>query len=589
MNLETKLSINGFCWREREYDFRIKEVIKQKYSLRDMIAKGVASRYGKLEGVEDFLKPLISKIIPDPYHLHGMEDSVKYIANIILKKKKIAIFGDYDVDGATSTALLYKYLKDIGVSDVLFHIPDRIKEGYGPNEKALQKFKDEGVDLCILLDCGTVAYAPLKFAKSIGLDVIVVDHHISSETLPDAVAVINPNRYDQNSSCTNLAAVGVTFLLLCGLQRYLETEIDYFKKKSIAKPDLRRYLDLVALGTVCDIVPLTGLNRAMVKIGLEVLNSSKNIGIQAMIDHLNFQKKLDVGDLGFAIGPRINSGGRVGDAAIGATLLTSSNPSNAYELAETLTALNEKRKLIEEQALRWAVNEVEKKQRNQSFVMIAGDWHPGVSGLIASRIKDIYNLPTMAISFYKGDEIGKASCRSIYGIDIGGAILRAREKGLVVEGGGHAMAGGFSVTKCGMEDLEKFFEEVFFERLQDMGFHAYRDYDNEISINQINSYFYEEMSILQPFGSGNPQMKFVIKNVNVKQARAFGVNGAHLTCRLHDQNGYSIKCNSFGNAVKNSCDILISNPKNVSVFGSISLNFWNGNEYLEFLAEDVMV
>jgi len=511
MNLETKLSINGFCWREREYDFRIKEVIKQKYSLRDMIAKGVASRYGKLEGVEDFLKPLISKIIPDPYHLHGMEDSVKYIANIILKKKKIAIFGDYDVDGATSTALLYKYLKDIGVSDVLFHIPDRIKEGYGPNEKALQKFKDEGVDLCILLDCGTVAYAPLKFAKSIGLDVIVVDHHISSETLPDAVAVINPNRYDQNSSCTNLAAVGVTFLLLCGLQRYLETEIDYFKKKSIAKPDLRRYLDLVALGTVCDIVPLTGLNRAMVKIGLEVLNSSKNIG---------------------------------------------SNPSNAYELAETLTALNEKRKLIEEQALRWAVNEVEKKQRNQSFVMIAGDWHPGVSGLIASRIKDIYNLPTMAISFYKGDEIGKASCRSIYGIDIGGAILRAREKGLVVEGGGHAMAGGFSVTKCGMEDLEKFFEEVFFERLQDMGFHAYRDYDNEISINQINSYFYEEMSILQPFGSGNPQMKFVIKNVNVKQARAFGVNGAHLTCRLHDQNGYSIKCNSFGNAVKNSCDIL---------------------------------
>ena len=624
----TKLSINGFCWREREYNFRVKEAIKQKYQLKDVIAKAVASRYGKLEGVDDFLKPLVSKMIPDPYHLHGMEDAVKYIARMILEGKKIAIFGDYDVDGATSTALLYKYLKDIGAPEVLFHIPDRIKEGYGPNETALKSFKDAKVDLCILLDCGTVAYAPLKFAKSIGLDVIVVDHHISAETLPEAVAVINPNRYDQNSLCTNLAAVGVTFLLICGLQRYLEQEIDYFCKKSVIKRDLRLYLDLVALGTVCDIVPLTGLNRALVKMGLDVLNSSKNVGIQAMVEHLNCQKRLDVTDLGFAIGPRINAGGRVGDASIGAQLLTHSNPSQAYELAETLTALNEKRKLIEEQALKWAVKEVERKlsilsssaksgdplsniSRNgspasitsidprmtcpsgninnkPSVILIAGDWHPGVSGLVASRIKDIYNLPTMAISFYKGDTVGKASCRSIAGIDIGSAILRAREKGLVIEGGGHGMAGGFSVTREEMDVLEDFFEKEFSERLNDMGFHAYKDYDEEISINQINSYFYEEMSILQPFGSGNSQMKFVIKNVSVKQARAFGLSGTHLTCRLI-KDGQSIKCNAFGNAVKNQCDILINNPRNVSVFGSISMNFWNGNEYLEFLAEDVMV
>ncbi len=604
-----KLSINGYLWREREYNFCVKEAIKQKHHLRDIVAKAVASRYGKLEGVDDFLKPLVSKMMPDPYHLHGMEDAVKYIARMILEGKKIAIFGDYDVDGATSTALLYKYLKDIGAPEVLFHIPDRIKEGYGPNETALKSFKDASVDLCILLDCGTVAYAPLKFAKSIGLDVIVVDHHISTETLPEAVAVINPNRYDQNSLCTNLAAVGVTFLLICGLQRYLDQEIDYFYKNSVIKRDLRFYLDLVALGTVCDIVPLTGLNRALVKMGLDVLNSSKNVGIQAMVEHLNCQKRLDVTDLGFAIGPRINAGGRVGDASIGAQLLTHSNPSQAYELAETLTALNEKRKLIEDQALKWAIQEVERKlgeriskiscdleknnnnkpkSENPSIILIAGDWHQGVSGLVASRIKDIYNLPTMAISFYKGDTIGKASCRSIAGIDIGSAILRAREKGLVIEGGGHGMAGGFSVKREEMDVLENFFEKEFSERLNDMGFHAYKDYDEEIEINQINSYFYEEMSILQPFGSGNSQMKFIIRNASVKQARAFGLNGAHLTCRLI-KDGKSIKCNAFGNAVKNQCDILINNPRNISVLGSISMNFWNGNEYLEFLAEDVMV
>jgi single-stranded-DNA-specific exonuclease len=583
-----KLSINGFLWRERNVSKIAKETIKQKYQLPDLLSSAIASRHQNLSDVENFLNPMISNLMPDPYHLHDMEKATKFIAEVILNNKKIAIFGDYDVDGATSTALLLKYFDDIGVKSQ-FHIPDRIKEGYGPNQYAMQKFKDDGVDLCILLDCGTVAYVPLQYAASIGLDVIVVDHHISSEILPEAIAVINPNRYDQNSPCTNLAAVGVTFLLAVALNRYFDEEINFFQKNKIKKPDLKNYLDLVALGTVCDIVPINGLNRAFVKQGLKVFNKSKNVGINAMIENLKSQKRIDVGDLGFAFGPRINAGGRIGDSSLGAKLLTCKNLSEAYEMAEKLTELNEQRKLIEAQSLKVAIKLAEMSDP-KSLVMVAGDWHPGVNGLIASRIKDLYNLPTMAISFFDGDSVGKASCRSIHGIDIGGSILQAREKDLVLEGGGHHMAGGFSVEVGKIDELKDFFESMYSEKLKDMGFYSYRDYDAKIEISSLNVGFYEELEILKPFGQGNPYMKFVIENVNIYDARNFGQN--HITCKIRHHNreiSQYLKCNAFGNAIRNPNSILLDNPKNVSILGSMQINQWNGNEYIEFLIDDVLL
>lgn len=581
-----KLSINGFLWRQRNFNNILKETIKQRFQKNDLISTSIASRNSNLETIEDFLNPMISKSMPDPYHLHDMEKATKHIVDAILTNKKIAIFGDYDVDGATSTALLSKYLDEIDV-ETQFHIPDRIKEGYGPNQYAMQKFKDIGINLCILLDCGTVAYAPLQFASSIGLDVIVVDHHIGGETLPEAIAVINPNRYDQKSDFTNLAAVGVTFLLIASLNRYLDEEINFFKDKK--KPDLRNYLDLVALGTVCDIVPLTGLNRAFVKQGLKIFNKSKNTGINAMIENAKIQRRIDVGELGFVFGPRINAGGRIGDPSLGTKLLTSKNPSEAYEIAEQLTALNEQRKLIEEQSLKIAIKLAENSDP-QSLVMIAGDWHPGVNGLIASRIKDIYNLPTMAISFFDEEKIGKASCRSINGIDIGGSILQARERNLVLEGGGHHMAGGFSVEKEKIDELKNFFESLYSEKLQEMGFYSYKDYDAIVLINQINVILHEELSILQPFGQGNPHMKFVIENINVYDAKSFGKN--HITCKIRHNNtaiSQYLKCNAFGNAIRNANSVLLDNPKNISILGSIQLNQWNGNEYVEFLVDDVLI
>ncbi len=583
-----KLSINGFQWRERGFNHIVKETIKQKFQLNDLLATAIASRQSNLNEIENFLNPMISHLMPDPYHLHDMEKATKFIAETILQKKKIGIFGDYDVDGATSTALLSKYFDDIGVV-TQFHIPDRIKEGYGPNQYAMQKFKDEGIDLCILLDCGTVAYTPLKFASSIGLDVIVVDHHISGEVLPEAVAVINPNRYDQDSTCTNLAAVGVTFLLIVALNRYLDEEINFFSQNKIQKPNLKNYLDLVAFGTVCDIVPINGLNRAFVKQGLKVFNKSKNVGINAMIENLKSQRRIDVGELGFAFGPRINAGGRIGDPSLGARLLTSKNLSEAYEIAEKLTELNEQRKLIEAQSLKVAIRLAE-MSNPKSLVMVAGDWHPGVNGLIASRIKDLYNLPTMAISFFDGDAIGKASCRSIHGIDIGGSILQAREKNLVLEGGGHHMAGGFSVTAEKMDELKDFFEELYSEKLKEMGFYSYRDYDAIIEINRINVAFYDEYEILKPFGQGNSHLKYMIEDVNVYDARSFGQN--HVTCKIRHNNRPStqyLKCNAFGNAIRNPNSILLDNPRNISILGSIQSNHWNGNEYIEFLVDDVLL
>jgi single-stranded-DNA-specific exonuclease len=582
----SKLSINGFLWRQGNFNNILKETIKQKFQVSDIVASAIASRQNNLSEIENYLNPMISNLMTDPHHLHDMERATKFITKIILQKGKIGIFGDYDVDGATSTALLVKYFDDIGITNQ-FHIPDRIKEGYGPNQYAMQKFKNEGVNLCILVDCGTVAYAPLEFAYSIGLDVIVVDHHLSSEILPKAIAVINPNRYDQESPCTNLAAVGVTFLLLVSINRYLDEEINFFQKNQIKKPNLKNYLDLVALGTVCDIVPINGLNRAFVKQGLKIFNKSKNVGINAMIENLKSQNRIDVNELGFAFGPRINAGGRIGDPSLGTKLLISKNLSEAYEIAEKLTELNEQRKLIEAQSLKIAIKLAE-ISNPKSLVMIAGDWHPGINGLIASRIKDLYNLPTIAISFFDGDNIGKASCRSIHGIDIGGSILYAREKGLVIEGGGHQMAGGFSIEFEKIDSLKEFFEELYSKSLENMGFYSYRDYDSKIDINIMNISFYEELNILKPFGQGNSQMKFIIENVNVYDAKNFGQN--HITCKIrHNSKSFNqyLKCNAFGNAIRNSNSILLDNPKNISILGSIQRNQWNGNEYIEFLIDDI--
>lgn len=587
-----KLSVNGFYWKKKKYLEYFSEAIQQKFNYNHIVANILASKFDNFEQIDVFLKPMIATSMPNPMHLKDMQKSVEKIYQVIKNNKNIAIFGDYDVDGAVSVALLHNYLKEINVSSI-FYIPDRIKEGYGPNEKALQNFKDNEIELCILVDCGSVAYAPLSFAKKINLDVIVIDHHICCDILPEAFSVINPNRFDQVSSCGNLAAVGVVFLLLVALNSYLDSE-GFFIEQKIKKPNLMKFLDLVALGTICDVMEVGGLNRSFIKKGLEIFHQSENLGIKTLMQVLNIEHKIESYHLGFLFGPRINAGGRIGQANIGAKLLTSNDIAECYDLSIQLNDLNEKRKKIEDESLRQAILQTYQNCSDQNIlyglVMVCGDWHPGVNGLITSRIKDIYNLPAVAISFYDDEKIGKASCRSIAKIDIGSALVYAKQQNLIIEGGGHKMAAGFSIERQNIEKLREFLNEMFIHKLKQGDCHNYYEFDEVLTLNQINMQFYQQLKILEPFGSGNSEPRFIIKDLSVLDPKIFG--GKHISCYLKsNQNSKlrSIRAISFGNSVKNIGQILLEKPKSIDILACISFNQWQGREFLELIINDICV
>jgi single-stranded-DNA-specific exonuclease len=588
---QEKISINGFFWKEKEYLEYFKNGIAQKFNLNPYVSKILASKFNNFEQIELFLKPMILSLMPNPMHLKDMDKAIERIYQAIQNKEKISVFGDYDVDGATSTALLSNYFSEIGIL-IDFHIPDRIKEGYGPNESALKNFKDSGSNLCILVDCGSVAYIPLSFAKSIGLDIIVLDHHLSCETLPDALALINPNRFDQDSPCKNLAAVGIVFLMLVALNSFLESK-NFFIINQIKKPDLMKFLDIVALGTVCDVMEIRDLNRAFVKKGLEILNNPNNLGIRTMIQFLNINEKITSYHLGFMFGPRINAGGRIGEAFLGAKLLSSKNIGACYEISSKLNDLNEKRKIIEDIALKDAIASVasiDNNKESHSVCIFSGSWHPGISGILASRIKDIYNLPSIAISFFENENIGKASCRSIPKIDIGASILLAKQKNIILEGGGHKMAAGFSIEKSKISELYEFLNDLYIKKLNECNTHLISEFDLVLDPNTINLAFYNQLKILEPFGPSNPEPKFVLKDLYVMNAKIFG--SKHISCFLKSNKNPSwkgIKALCFGNSVRNIGDILFKNPRSVDVMGSISFKTWNGFEYLEFIISDIIV
>ena len=599
MTITLNKSTSGFIWKKKEYYDRFKDAIKQKFYLNEYVARIIASRPNIHNGhdqnkVASFLKPSMNEM-PNPFHLIGMDKAIKRIIHAIHSNEKISVFSDYDVDGATSASLIVNYFKELKI-DVAYHIPDRIKEGYGPNKEALMNFKDNNVSLCLILDCGTMAHAPLDYAAEIGLDVIVIDHHLSSENLPKAHALINPNRFDQNESrVRNCAAVGIVFMMLAALNSELNKS-SFFDNNKREKVNLSKFLDIVALGTVCDVMELTGINRAFVKFGLERFCKTNNHGLKAMMNMLKIDQKMDVYNLGFMIGPRINAGGRIGVADIGATLLTTTDIEKAYECVQKLDSLNERRRKIEDEALKEAIITSQKnyKPGETAVIIVSGNWHPGVSGLIASRLKDIYNLPCCAISFFDSDsDIGKASCRSINNIDIGTSIMNAKLMGILIEGGGHKMAAGFSIEKSKLDGLEKFLNESFLRDLSNLGDSvSTKEYDCEIDLHQINLGFYEQLKILEPFGNGNPQPKFLINNIRVTDAASFS-SGKHISCKLSQEGQYlpgytkSMRAISFGTAVNNSGQILLSNPRGISILGSIIFKWYKGSEYLEFLIDDV--
>ncbi|MGL9718439.1 MAG: single-stranded-DNA-specific exonuclease RecJ [Wolbachia sp.] len=570
-----KRSITDALWKLQEADQRKILTLTQRFELPEILARTLVTRGVNVENAGSFLYPLIRSLLPDPFHLLDMDKAVCRIIRAIKNSESIAIFGDYDVDGATSSALINRYLRMIGIRSVIY-IPDRVNEGYGLNVDALLQLKKKGTDLCISVDCGTLAYQPIEDAKNFNLDIIVIDHHLGAEKLPNAVAVVNPNRLDENSSYNNLAAVGVSFLLIVALNKNLREQGFFTNKK---EPDLFDLLDLVALGTVCDVMQITGLNRAFVSQGLKVMSARKNVGLRVLFDALRILEKPSVSRLGFNIGPCINAGGRIGEASLGARLLSTNNEEEAHSIALKLIDLNNARKMLENEALLDATTQVEKStQSSANFIMVSGDWHQGIIGIIASRLKEKFHLPTIVISLNNG--IGKASCRSIPGVDIGAAVLSAKCMSLIIEGGGHSMAAGFSVKEDKINDLHDFFAERLANSTNDKALKA----DGIVTVKAINLSLWNQLRRLEPFGVGNPEPRFIIQGARIRKPEVIGVD--HIRCFIADDNAM-VRAIAFRSANTNlGSAIMRGNVE--AILGKISLNYWNGNEFVQFLIEDIL-
>ena len=452
-----------------------------------------------LAEAEGYLQPTLRDLLPDPHHLLDMRKAAARFAAAIMAGQIIGVFGDYDVDGATSSALILRFCRSLGIATAL-HIPDRQKEGYGPNITGLRKLHAQGARLIITVDTGTLAFAPLAEATAEGMEILVIDHHQGEPTLPDAHAVVNPNRFDETSAHGHLAAVGVTFLLLVATNAALR-EAGHFTNRPT--PDLRHLLDIVALGTVCDVVPLVGLNRAFVLQGLKIMRQRNNAGLAALMDVSRLDQPPGVYHLGYLLGPRINAGGRVGQSDLGTRLLTTEDPDEARHIAEQLEQYNKERKAIEAQVQEQASLQAE-SQRNAPFILVAGDgWHEGVIGIVAGRLKEAHNRPAAVVSF-NAQGIGKASARSVKGVDLGQAVIAARQAGLLVAGGGHAMAAGFTVQREKFEDFTAFLTAQLEKAV---AAHALQDalhLDAELALSAATLEMAALLEQAGPYGAGNP-------------------------------------------------------------------------------------
>ncbi|HEX5321577.1 MAG TPA: single-stranded-DNA-specific exonuclease RecJ [Stellaceae bacterium] len=525
--LGVERSVTGRRWRARPGDMRAAAAVSERYGLPEIVGRMLAQRGVDPDEAPGFLAPRLRDRLPDPSHLVDMDRAVARILLAVQRGERIVVFGDYDVDGATSAALLRRFFAAVGI-DVGVYVPDRMREGYGPNAPALARLKAEGAGLVVTVDCGTTAHEPLAAAAADGLDVIVIDHHVAEPLLPKAFAVVNPNRLDEASPHGNLAAVGLVFLLVIGVNRALRAAGWYAAR---AEPDLLLWLDLVALGTVCDVVPLTGLNRALVAQGIRVARGGGNAGFAALASIAGMSGPVDAYQLGFGIGPRVNAGGRVGAADLGARLLATDDRALAAELAQRLDGHNRERREIEAAALEQAIAQVEATPQSPSLVFVANQgWHPGVIGIVAARLKDRYNRPACVVAVDGG--VGKGSGRSIPGIALGPAVIAARQAGLLLNGGGHAMAAGFTVASGRVEELREFFAARLGEGLDVAGLVPELSFDGALSAAAAQARLIDHIDALAPFGSANPEPRFAFPSLRVVHAEPVGTG--HLRVTLAD-------------------------------------------------------
>jgi len=575
-------SVSGKNWLFKKFDSSDVNKFSENFSLSEIVARLLSIRKKNIDDVGLFLDPKIKNLLPNPLRLKDMRTAVERTYKCILKHELIGIFGDYDVDGASSTALLARYFLSIN-KKIKTYIPDRQRDGYGPNNAAFKSLIDNGSKIIFTVDCGTLSFEPINFAQKLNVDVIVLDHHQSDTKLPDACAIVNPNRYDDTSGLNYLCAAGVCFVFLVGLNKKLRDE-NWFRNNNIKEPNIINSLDLVSLGTVCDVVPLVGLNRAIVKQGLKVIKNRSNLGLKTLYDLCKIEAQPTTFDLGFRLGPRINAGGRVGKSSHGAELLISNDPKKVYQIALDLDKSNKERQSIE-LLLSEQINLKVKNYHNHPVLVMSGDnWHEGIIGIVASRIKDKYNKPTILISLDKN--IGKGSARSVVGFDIGSQIIKAVHLGILQKGGGHKMAGGFTLKKENIDEFRNFLIKNFEKIDVNPSRHINLYLDAIIAPSAINEQFFEEINCLAPFGAGNTEPKFVIENIKVISSKIVGND--HIKSILGGKDGSVFK--SFAWNGKNSPlepFLNIKNKKKISIAGKLRLNQWRGEEKVEFMIEDI--
>jgi single-stranded-DNA-specific exonuclease len=580
-------SVLGRTWIERcdAAQGTIALAIAQTHGLPDVLARVLAGRGVGVHDTQGFLNPRLRDLMPDPNVLTDMEAAAARLAEAIIRAETVAIFGDYDVDGACSASLLAEYLRACGIAYAI-HIPDRITEGYGPNVDAIRGLKDQGADVLVTVDCGTASIEPLAEAKHLGLDTVVLDHHQAPEVLPEALAIVNPNRQDDLSGLGFLCAAGVVFLFLVALNRGLRSR-GFFQDRP--EPDLMGSLDLVALATVADVVPLTGLNRAFVRQGLAVMRSRSRAGLAALLDTAGLAGAPECWHLGYLVGPRINAGGRIGDAALGSRLLLTQDSFQAGQLAAELDRLNRERQAIEVTAVAEAeAQALFALDRSPDLPVLAtasAEWHPGVVGLIAARMKERFRRPAFAFTL-NPDGTATGSGRSVPGVDLGQAVRAAVEAGLAVKGGGHVMAAGVTIQAVDLERFLAFITERLTEAVGTMRQTDHFSVDATLTAGGAQPGIVAALERAGPFGSGQPEPVFVLPQHRIVEAREVG-SGGHMRVKLRGGDGSTMGGIAFraaGQLLGTALSRSIGSTLHVA--GTLSIDRWGGNEKVELRIMD---
>ena len=583
--LGVERSIGGRRWRARPAaDLTVREIAR-RMNLSEPLARALASRGITADTAENYLRPTLKALFPDPSSFMGMDEAARVLIDAFETGAKVIVFADYDVDGASSAAQLVRWWRVMG-RELPIYVPDRITEGYGPSPAAFRQLREAGYELVVTVDCGAAAYDALTAAGEIGLEVVVIDHHMMRETPPTARALVNPNQLGCGSGEGVLAAAGVTFVLLAALNREARRR-GWFEGK--AEPDLRQWLDLAALGGICDVTQLVGFNRALAAQGLKVMSAWGNPGLKALLDVAGSKGPASVFHAGFILGPRINAGGRIGRADLGARLLSTDDPAEALSLAQELDALNAERKNVEAQIQEAAIASIEAGANfdpSAPAIVIAEEgWHPGVIGIVASRLRERYRRPVVVVGLDRASDIGKGSGRSQPGVNLGRAIQAAFDEGLILAGGGHAMAAGLTLRPSAIPEFRAFLCERLAGEMIEAEAEDALEIDALVTPGAAARPLYDAFRAMEPFGPGNPEPLFAVADVRVE--RVTPMRGGHLRCTLVGQGGASIRAIAWRSADTPIGQRLMAGGGALHAVGKLKPDDWSGRNTVELEIEDL--